>query len=82
MIKSLAFSSEVCKHFFLPTNLFQMRAYQGNSLRKTDGHEVTLVACAHSPLVCVMTTNLTEHIRPALPRVQSVEQHQHCLKFR
>lgn len=43
MIKSLAFSSEVCKHFFLPTNLFQMRAYQGSSLCKTDGHEVTLV---------------------------------------
>ena len=66
-----------------------MKAYQGSSLYKTDAHEVTLVRGvgvswslhAHSPVVCVMTLNLTDDIRSVVLQVQSLgQQHQHCLR--
>lgn len=55
MIKSLAFTAEVYKHFFPPTTVFQTKASQVSSLCKTDAQGVALdggarMSCSLPPL--------------------------------
>lgn len=86
VIKSLGFTSEVFKHFFLPTNLFPMKTYQGRC--KTDAYEMTLGRGSEYPRpqlslplgLCSVTADLVDCIRSVLFKVWSQgQQHWHCL---